>query len=51
MITRAKCLLIIIGDDETLCLDDNWRTLIEYCQNNEAFANKAKLHPRIEAPA
>lgn len=37
VITRAKCLLIVIGDPHTLCLDTHWRALIEYCVQNNAL--------------
>lgn len=36
-ITRAKCLLIIIGDEHTLKLDNNWAALIEYCLDNNSL--------------
>lgn len=35
--TRAESLLIIVGDPHTLCADKNWRALIEYCIQNDAF--------------
>lgn len=51
MITRPKCLLIIIGDDDTLSLDKNWNILIEYCRNNGALIKNNKVvHSRIEGP-
>lgn len=37
VITRAKSLLIIVGDPHTLCLDENWEKLIEYCIQNNAL--------------
>lgn len=39
MITRAKCLLIIVGDRTTLRLDSNWREFIKYCDINEAIVS------------
>lgn len=37
VITRAKCLLIVIGNAETLRQDINWKTFIEYCEKNKGF--------------
>lgn len=37
VITRAKCLLIVIGNAETLRQDTNWRTFIEYCVKEGGF--------------
>lgn len=51
MITRAKSLLIIIGDHNTLCEDQNWKHFFEYCSSNEAvLRNGKKMHKRIEWP-
>lgn len=36
-ITRAKCLIIIIGDPHTLSLDANWCRVIEHCIRNKSF--------------
>lgn len=33
VLTRAKCLLIIIGDTKTLATDKNWAHVINYCEN------------------
>lgn len=49
MLTRAKCLLIIIGNHETLSIDPNWKEVIQTCKENGALVEK-KHHPRIEAP-
>ncbi|XP_017877191.1 putative helicase mov-10-B.1 [Ceratina calcarata] len=35
-LTRAKQLLIIVGNPFILCLDKHWETLWQYCQNNNA---------------
>lgn len=45
VITRAKCLLIIVGDPHTLKLDDNWAALIKYCLDNNSLIQSEK---RIE---
>lgn len=42
VITRAKCLLIIVGDPHTLCLDWNWSQLIKYCLRNKALIQGEK---------
>lgn len=48
MTTRAKRLLIIVGDANTLCLDKNWAELYNHCLKNEATLNNdRKMHPRI----
>ena len=36
-ITRAKSLLVVIGNAKTLMKDDDWRNFIEYCLNNGAI--------------
>lgn len=49
MITRAKSLLIIIGDHKTLCTDDSWKKLFDFCSANDAILmNGKKMHKRIE---
>lgn len=35
--TRAKSLLIIIGDASNLCTHIEWGKIIKYCQDNESF--------------
>lgn len=35
-LTRAKSLLIIIGNPAVLCKDKNWNILWQYCKNNDA---------------
>jgi helicase MOV-10 len=37
-LTRAKALLIIVGDITNLSIDENWRHFIEYCRKNNAIA-------------
>lgn len=37
MITRAKCLMIIVGNTETLRWDKNWSQLINYCIKSKAI--------------
>jgi helicase MOV-10 len=32
--TRAKCLLITIGNPDTLSLDRNWKKLVDFCEEN-----------------
>lgn len=51
ILTRAKSLLIIVGDPHTLSKDPNWATLIEYCIENRALIQGDKpFHIRIIAP-
>lgn len=38
-ITRAQGLLIVIGNPETLSLDKNWGSFVDYCMQNEAIIN------------
>lgn len=37
MVTRAKCLLIIVGNPHDLCADKNWSEMITYCVDNGAL--------------
>lgn len=48
MITRAKYLLIIIGNPTTLQMDPLWKALIEYCDSNKALWDRAvRYEPKI----
>lgn len=48
MITRAKSLLIVVGDHNTLCADGNWDKFYKYCaENGAALRNGRKMHKRI----
>lgn len=40
MLTRAKSLLIIVGNPETLQKDKLWRQFINFCSQNNAFAGE-----------
>lgn len=40
MLTRAKSLLIIVGNPETLQKDALWRKFINFCSQNNAFAGE-----------
>lgn len=42
VITRAKCLVVIIGDPHTLKLDENWLRMMEYCMANDSFLQSDK---------
>lgn len=37
MITRAKCLLIVVGDRSLLQHDPNWKQFIDFCSENNAL--------------
>lgn len=37
MITRAKNLLIVVGDPHTLRRDSNWSEFLNYCYKNGGF--------------
>lgn len=37
IITRAKALLIIVGDYKTLLSDENWNELVNHCCKNGAI--------------
>ena len=39
-VTRAKSLLIVVGDKRLLKRDKNWRTLIQYCKNNQSVLKR-----------
>lgn len=50
-ITRAISLLIIVGDHVGLGVVDNWKELIDYCdEKNSLVRDGRKLHKRILAP-
>lgn len=36
-VTRAKALLIVVGNPNLLRYDEEWQRFIEYCQNNDGF--------------
>lgn len=42
ILTRAKCLLIVIGDPHTLRLDANWKLFMKYCLDNGGFIQSNK---------
>lgn len=49
MVTRAKCLLIVIADRDTLIQDINWKVLIDFCEQNKAIVTRQrKLNPRVK---
>lgn len=45
--TRAKCLLIVIGNPETLQKASAWREFLRYCVTNEAVVGNEF---RLKAP-
>lgn len=45
MITRAKSLLVIVGDPHSLQHDANWNKLIEYCLENNAMIQSLYRFP------
>ncbi|XP_017098486.2 probable RNA helicase armi [Drosophila bipectinata] len=45
-ISRARTLMIIFGNPHLLSVDDNWRTLIVFCANNNAYFG-CELPPNI----
>ena len=36
-ISRARALLLIIGDPEVLCTDPRWREVVKYCVDRESY--------------
>lgn len=36
-ITRARALIIILGNPKLLALDPYWRTVLKYCMDHEAY--------------
>ena len=36
-LTRARAMLVIIGDPHLLALDVYWKSVLEYCVNNDAY--------------
>lgn len=47
IITRAKCLLIIVGNPLTLASNSNWEKLIKYCDDNNALIDKEPENEQI----
>lgn len=39
LLTRAKALLIIIGNPNTLSKDKHWSKVIQYCKENNSIKN------------
>jgi hypothetical protein len=51
-VTRAKYLMIVIGNPETLQKDRNWYQFVKYCYNNGACAGLPfKMKDFVETPA
>lgn len=51
MITRAKALLIVVGDHQLLNQDADWAKFIQFVAKNNALAKEGKkLAARIEFP-
>ncbi|XP_071805215.1 putative helicase MOV-10 isoform X3 [Asterias amurensis] len=36
-VTRAKALLVLVGNPYMLCKDDNWNNFLRYCMENNAY--------------
>jgi hypothetical protein len=48
-VTRAKALMIIIGDPYTLQTDPNWYDLLKYCSDNNGCVTNFHLGERPES--
>ena len=44
--SRAKSLLIVIGNPNVLVLDDTWKRFLRYCQNNNAAVGEKFVIPQ-----
>lgn len=44
-ITRAKALLIVVGNADILQLDPNWKQFIDYCIKNDGYKGKLPSRP------
>ncbi|XP_014608785.1 PREDICTED: putative helicase mov-10-B.1 isoform X1 [Polistes canadensis] len=42
-LTRAKCLLIVIGNPIVLETNKHWKVLVEYCRENKAFIESSSV--------
>lgn len=40
MITRAKKLLVVVGDANVLRTDTSWAAVVELCTNNQTYINE-----------
>ncbi|XP_019539795.2 putative helicase MOV-10 [Aedes albopictus] len=47
MLTRARSLMIVIGNPETLRLDPLWEKFIEFCRQNGAIARPHDRKPKL----
>jgi helicase MOV-10 len=51
-VTRAKYLMIVIGNPETLQKDRNWYQFVKYCYDNRACKGSPfKMKGFVEKPA
>ncbi len=49
-LTRAMALLVIVGDPETLCLDQMWRQICYFCTRHGLFHAGEQFVPEAGAP-
>ncbi|XP_060598721.1 putative helicase MOV-10 isoform X2 [Ruditapes philippinarum] len=46
-LTRARSLLVVIGNPMILVKDDNWKSFLDYCESNGGFkGQRGHLKPR-----
>jgi superfamily I DNA and/or RNA helicase len=48
-LTRAKALMIIVGNPDTLRNDRNWYDLLKYCHDNGGCVTPIDFGPRPES--
>ncbi|XP_077972834.1 putative helicase mov-10-B.2 [Styela clava] len=46
-VTRAKSLLVVIGNSKILCMDKYWRKLYDFCKNNGSFIGTTVAESKI----
>lgn len=49
-ITRARRGVVVVGDPETLGMDENWRAFLVWCQQRGVVMNESELLSTTQEP-